>query len=543
MSRELVHNSHYKEDKSFFGKLKRGFKKGFQYVTGTYSTHANIESREKMFEENQKLQVLSAKYNRETSVKLQQANAALQKDLQDRHLRFQKLENKANRQTQLQVAALASETMRYEGEQNRFLQSELAQLQRQLIAAEGEKNRSLQRDLQTLNHAFQESQGQLNRTHAQKLLELQLEYQRHLQLELKEIEYEYAVMLANIRREQEWQNIEKKRQIDNMPLRMLLQDILGATDSSRKVQPLYIFFSPSKLQYDEKGRDMSKKIDIENLAGEYIRDIVSIYTENGRAVSVKGGAWKSKQDKSETAIQSIFNLFNSESMLILEANEEQQNYQINVGSWAANAAEARYQTFLSFSWKEILYECMYVNAPIRYAKIQKLAKYKNLEKIKGLKLEDIKKIQNNYDIFQTINELIAEGIKDEFEYDFFKFEETAKDIETLRSCLALYHSLTIALMIDQHFLLNMPPSLRQAPLLPQIFDKHIADAGVPSELVVKLWLPALVDAYKACYDYLSHETAAWAEELRVELIETLTYFKDKKYALEVLVETLEKENV
>ncbi|NJL43622.1 MAG: tetratricopeptide repeat protein, partial [Pseudanabaena sp. SU_2_4] len=219
------------------------------------------------------------------------------------------------------------------------------------------------------------------------------------------------------------------------------------------------------------------------------------YATQGRPVQLLARDWFSSTFSGKAAINDLFTLLKTESILALESDVFAETLYLHLGYWGFSCADYRYQP----SALEIdLRECL-----------NSFAKKSAMDWWKGLKQSTAKGISpeqysQNYDP-GTVQIFIDNLKAIEQEQKVRQSGMTAnpldllytfqpQDFTRLREHIANFYCILLGLHLDEYFLLNLMPKSRLRPLLPQMLSRLVADmppqeiAQVEKQIVMRYQL-------------------------------------------------------
>lgn len=448
---------------------------------------------------------------------------------QMRQFEFSAWESEKSRALQADLAQFNQDFQRSENDKNRVLQVYLAQTNAQAVAIQGQLNREFQEKLQRLNLDFQKNENQLNRNHALQLAEFHaqlqvymFERQKESQLSMKEMDMKYALQLRQEDRKHALEMLRQNRQAQKLPICLCAEDILSGKHHEEEV---FLMISPFSLQFDVPNASSSSLPTMEKGLEHGLRQLCELYKANGQSVSFKGGVWDTKVKRAEAAMQFVFNELRSESVIVLESSLEGEKFHLNLACWSKISPTFRYQTVLNLAWRDIL-----IN-------LTKIRTAEQIEAYKGIDENELKLFLGdkpflNYKHNSMILRL-AERMKNIQTTNYFSASE---DFAAFEKWLVAYHNLVAGIYIDEHFLLNVAPSVRKRPLLPKLLKEM---AKTLPEGFLDYVAPLLVTTYEMFYQILEKEEPHWAAELRLDLAHTLAHLSDKSFAKKYIIASLE----
>lgn len=522
-----------KSEKGLWGKVWNGVKAVFvpQVYQADRIAETQRDNTERVIESNQQLEKSRQAFRK--------AELELQESQRRDNLFFQAEQNKKNRELQVALAEFNRQTIAFEGKQNRQLQAYLAELNREAVAYEGRMNRQLQAELAELNRMFQANEGKLNREHSLKLelfrANLQkwmFEQQKALQLQLKQIDAEIARELRLEDRKTVVVGIRERRQLDNLPICLLSEQILDSSDDI--LIPLRIFFSPPHLHFNRAGNpnDIAMRFSqleialAEQAFARYLHTFFEKYSFQNRPIEFFDGAWTNANIRNYTAVRAMFYELKTEPVIILESLIQGLVFDLRFAFWGVNWAKPRYKIANSLSWLETLYD---------FTKIRTL-RWKEKQDSLGKNEEEIKrkfgsKIVEGYlinlEIIKREKQCIEDG--DDPSDIFRSYVVSEKDYENLCQFLATIHCLIAGLLADEYFLVHVPPQVRQRPLLPTLLPELLKDVPEDSS---QEFIEIAVEFYKTLYEYIEQSESNWIPELRLDLALSLFKLDNKEFAKE-----------
>ncbi|MCP4345389.1 MAG: SUMF1/EgtB/PvdO family nonheme iron enzyme [Desulfobacterales bacterium] len=497
-----------------------------------------------------------------------QAIAERRDELQKAQLQMQYMQFKERETNLAEMERLRRELRENEGNENRRLQEKLARLSREnntdlakfkanidlIIQEESQRFQAEQADLNRrfqahLAESNQERQKELTEFRAkvdmaiqEKNLDFQrwsLEQQKELQLQLKSADTELARELRAYDRETSVKIIEEKKKIDNSPIWLVADQIVGASLEKEPV-PLRIFLSPPVLPYDRHVRPEGTKAfpEMADYLAESLRQFFSNYSAQGRNTDFLYGAWISNFFHGEAATLSMFDALKSESVLILESSVEGEYFNLRFGYWGPGYGKYRYQSIVSgLSWREALND---------FAKARALKWYKRKEEWtnsgknpadfdKRYGAETVKRFMSNLEILEREQQCIEDGDDpNEIERPYSLHKQ---DYEELKRFIAACHCLAAGLLADEYYLADVPPENRCRPLFPELLPELLK--SIPGQEASGL-IELVVSYYRNIYEYLSQYESCWIPEISLDLAKSLTALPDKKWARDQVVYSVQK---
>ncbi|OQW92405.1 MAG: hypothetical protein BWK78_01800 [Thiotrichaceae bacterium IS1] len=518
--------------KSVLGKIWSGAISSLKavFLPWVYTADSSIENQ-------RALEISRQAHNKELEAQRQvfrKAELELSEWQRRNNLSFQAIQNEHHRDLQRETARLQHDTTTTEGRFNRQVQKELAEAQRLLTTVEGDKNRQLQEYLAQLQRELTANEGQLNREQSLNLemirVEMQrwiIEQQKALQLKIKEIDVKLAWELREYDRRTALNNIREQRRLNNLPICLLAEDILGKESTSPL--PLRVFISPPSIRYDRSGSgnragesELSRYFPLMEQALEReLRAFCNHYVNHNRPLNPMGGAWTSKAFHGETAALAMFNELHTEPVLILESAPEGSKFDLNCAFWGMNWKKPLYHTALSVDWHESLYELAKIRT-LQWQEKQVGKTQTQLEEQFGK--EVVARYQHNLKMIEREQRCVADGM-DLKDIDR-PYHIASKDSERFAHFLTTCHCLYTGMFADEYFLVHVPPTVRQPPLLPTLLPELLKE--VPKELIPDL-VSIMVTFYEFLYEKLGEELIAWKPQLYLELAESLIVLSDQSW--------------
>jgi formylglycine-generating enzyme required for sulfatase activity len=404
------------------------------------------------------------------------------------------------------------------------LQVDLAELSREFTQHENVLNRELQVRLVELTHAAQAQQGEISRAFAEKIelfkADLQkylFDKQRELQLELKDVDIALARELRQFDRATAISVIAAQKRGTHSPLWVVVEDLLSRGNTPGLL-PLHIFCSPPTIAHDPKKDTPDTKgfPNVEQHLEQELRRLFQHYESQGRSTDYIARAWTSKQYGSESAARQIFLGLKSEPTLILESTLDGENLSISFAYWGLGYVKERYETLMTFSWLEALYDIVKERTEIWFSK-RTAEGTTEAEWIAEYSEEFVRKYQANQAIIEREQRWLERG-EDLREMHNRNYHIVPRDWDELKRLVSLCHCTIAGWISDEYFLLDVNPNLRQMPLLPDILPKLLTGM---SESVAQQFIDTSVNVYQRLYQQLLGDMPDWEAELRLELATSL----------------------
>jgi TPR repeat protein len=372
-------------------------------------------------------------------------------------------------------------------------------------SVEAERNRIAQLENNQAQHVFTGQENAYNRASTRANLLTQLDAQRALQLEIKQLDAELARELKRFDRETALNQMKEQRRNQNNPLVNHVEDLLTG-------EMLHVFFAPPTVRGDKNAVEQTLKVS-ETLLASALRDFLESFKKANRAVVFHGGQWQTRAVHSETAARNIHRELKSEATIILETFSEGNFYHIHVAFWAENWADVRYQRIFSFDWTEVLKLFAKVNTLKRqqealadedfidfYGKPAFDTYKRNLDTI-GKEERARRARLSEKDIKRNISS---------------KYIPNQDDQESVIEYIKLHHAFAIGALMDEYYLLHAALEQRRPPLLPQLLPHLLEDYELPAAQKETL-LTQLADFYTQLYDLVRQNGETWLPEQYLKL--------------------------
>jgi hypothetical protein len=283
------------------------------------------------------------------------------------------------------------------------------------------------------------------------------------------------------------------------------------------ILPLHIFCSPPTIAYDRKDTPDPKGFpNVEQHLEQELRLLFQKYETQGRSTDYLAKAWTSKQFGSESAARHIFHSLKSEPTLILESTLDGENLSISFAYWGLGYVKGRYETLMTFSWREALYDIAKERTEIWFRQ-RKAEGTTEAEWIAHYGEELFQKYQANQAIIEREQRWLERG-DDVREMHNRNYHILPRDWDALKRLVSLCHCTIAGWISDEYFLLDVSSNLRQLPLLPDILPGLLTGM---SESVAQQFIDTSVNVYQRLYQQLLGEMPDWEAELRLELATSL----------------------
>jgi len=363
-----------------------------------------------------------------------------------------------------------------------------------------------------------------------------LQKQRKLELELKQLDALLAKEIALYNRETAILAIQEQKRLDNSPILMLAEDFLKQTDFTEPFQPLQVFLLPPTNHSDYQNipdqQNPGFPINQETLES-YLRNFLEKYTETGRTISFRGGAWKSNLFRAETAAHNLFLILKPIPTLILDSVAPDRYFHSRLGFWSGNFDQLRYKSIIrDLPWQEILYSFAKIRAKNWLIEVQ--TRIQNGETEASIYAEysqvTLENYHHNLQILEREEKYLARGGKDITRMDDRDYQIHSSDYEDFGKFIGLCHQLIAGLIADEYFLIHVPVAVRQMPLLPTLLPAMFESMPILEETPL---IEIMVNFYNNLYDtFLEKNESAWLADLRLRLAECLLVLSDKQWVVD-----------
>ncbi|MFW6358333.1 MAG: WD40 repeat domain-containing protein [Chroococcales cyanobacterium] len=353
------------------------------------------------------------------------------------------------------------------------------------------------------------------------LQQVGFEQQKALQQQLVAYQRETLFHLAGSQRETALKLPEVSKILENWPLRLFPSQLLE-TSPSTEILPLRIFFAPPQVQFESVDQFKNKLPEIELRLAQALREFLGKnypLSSRVRPTEFIGGAWESKRFHSEASIKALFGFLKSEPTLILESEIEGDYLNFRMAYWGLGQKNYSYQTLLSFSYREFLYNSAKARAKQWKSIRDKLLAF-------GKTREEIERLGGtNYSNLTVLEEeelLESAGINPAhlaLEYSIGNAE-----CEDLLNFLTLCHCLVAGWVADIHHLTHSD----SLPLLPELLPNLIQDSFKDS--LMKSLIQTTVASYSTMLSSLAQKRPYWQPELALKLAQSLAKLPDKSWA-------------
>ncbi|HEY9812254.1 MAG TPA: tetratricopeptide repeat protein, partial [Candidatus Sericytochromatia bacterium] len=354
-------------------------------------------------------------------------------------------------------------------------------------------------------------------------LSWKLEQEKHIQLEILELNHQLQRQLIIEQRKISLKIVEDQKQLENLAIWLIASDILKS-ESDDNIIPLRVFLAPPKFQFERFSHandDTNIFPNIELTLAEGLRQFFRNYSNSGKTVDFLAGAWVSKSFHSEASIKALFSVLKSEPTLVLESEVDGDYLNFRIAYWGLNWSKYRYDPIISrLPYREILYESA-KNRARKWREIRaKLiaAGVSESEADKTYGKDNIK----NWESLQLEEQLQQAGIPTkELAVKYFI---NKKDVEELGQFLIICHCLFAGLIADEYFLFQHNFS----PLLPSLLPG--LTENVPEQAVAHNLIKSVVWYFQKIYQTLESTRAILIPELALELALSLVELPNKSWA-------------
>jgi hypothetical protein len=420
---------------------------------------------------------------------------------------------------------------------NTAQQERLEDKRQQMQVAQMKLNYLQQRE----NREFQAEQSRLSREHQaelerfrqqvqQEISERNLQFQgwklgkeQELQRELANYNREIQQLIAAFQRETSLKLPEVNKLYETWPLRIVPLQILNDQPCGGN-PPLKVIIAPPEVDFDKFGATVTGVPKLEKGLAEGLRHFFGKHyplEHAQRPVEFLGGAWDAKRFHGETSIKALFNMLNSEALLVLESEIDGDYLNMRFAYWAAGQARYAYIPVVTrFHYRESVYES--AKARARKWKVPHDLLIQQGKNPKLLNELDT----HNLEVLQEDEQMAGYGV--DITQLPPRYKLRAEDFEPLNQFLLLNHRLVAGLMSDMHHLLQHDT----APILPHWLQELIAD-GVAPEV-----LQPVVDAFRTVLQGLATDRPAWVADLGLDLAISLAQLPNKAWAQMVLSDSL-----
>ena len=354
-------------------------------------------------------------------------------------------------------------------------------------------------------------------------LSWKLEQEKHIQLEILELNHQLQRQLIIEQRKISLKIVEDQKQLENLAIWLIASDILKS-ESDDNIIPLRVFLAPPKFQFERfshanDGTNIFPNIEL--TLAEGLRQFFRNYSNSGKTVDFLAGAWVSKSFHSEASIKALFSVLKSEPTLVLESEVDGDYLNFRIAYWGLNWSKYRYDPIISrLPYREILYESA-KNRARKWREIRaKLiaAGVSESEADKTYGKDNIK----NWETLQLEEQLQQAGIPtQELAVKYFI---NKKDVEELGQFLIICHCLFAGLIADEYFLFQHNFS----PLLPSLLPG--LTENVPEQAVAHNLIESVVWYFQKIYQTLESTRAILIPELALELALSLVELPNKSLA-------------
>lgn len=451
------------------------------------------------------------------------------------------------RETQRMVVEsnLAMEASRQEMRVKEIEAQYLMSMQREKdTATRDELNREFQRQLTTVNHQHQykleefraEVSVQLQR-HNHDFQRWTIEKQRELQYELQSLNGQLQRELRQLDRAAELNRLEEQKKLNNSPLWLVASQIL-TSNVGQKV-PLRVLFSPpeaSNARVMVGNKPYHQFPESTEYITEAMRRTVETMKAGGRHIDLIDGAWQQKSQKGAAAAASVFEMLRSEPTLIIESSLEGEYLFIRLAYWGSGWENYRYRTIFSISWPETLNDLAKNRAEewCQHLVSWKVAGKPTSEFEKFYSAQTSDAMFANHEL--SIREAAARNAGVPVESEDFVYRWLKSDFNDLVEMVSALHCVTLGLLADEYFLIDVSAQERADPLLPAQLPGMLRK--LPRLLAGELMAMAAV-SYETLYNHLEQRDHLWRPAIKLDLAQCLLPLPDKRHARAALAASVE----
>ena len=403
--------------------------------------------------------------------------------------------------------------------------------QQRKIEDQRQKIQLIQMKQHYLQHQGNLKQSELNREH-QSQLELfqqevnilindknlafqtwKWEQEGKLQTQLAMYNRETQQLISQYQRETALKLPEVNKLYETWPLRIVPSQILQ--NNNQAITPLKIIIAPPKIDFDKFDTDADSSVPkLEKRISENLRQFLGQHyaLDSGKhPVEFIGGAWDAKRFHGESSIKALFSMLNSEPILVIESEIEDDLLNIRFAYWTAGHVHYQYTSVVT-GFK--FHDHVYTSAKQRAQEWKTthdllLAQKKDPSIFNALDTKNLK-------ILEEERELANVGV------DVSQFPSRYKlkndDFEVLIQFLQLNHCLIAGLVADTYYLLQYDV----APLVPSYLH-HISGALLPIDLIA-----SISNNYQLMLKGLQHDKPVLVCEIAIDLAIGFIDFKDNK---------------
>lgn len=228
---------------------------------------------------------------------------------------------------ELEMARFTSEQQRLLEEKCQQAQQEINERNLQFQGEESDKARELLNELALRNHEMRQLE----------MRQLMITFQREATLKLPEVNTLY----------------------ETWPLRIAPLQLLHDQPNVGN-PPLKVIIAPPEVDSDKFGGMVAGVPKLEKGLAEGLRNFLGEHyplEHAQRSVEFLGGAWDAQRFHGEVSINALFNMLNSEAMLVLESEIDGGYFNMRVLYWAAGQARYTYApVVIRFPYRELVYE-------------------------------------------------------------------------------------------------------------------------------------------------------------------------------------------
>jgi hypothetical protein len=410
-------------------------------------------------------------------------------------------------------------------------QIQLAQMKLSILQQKDDQEFELQ--LAQLNHEYarklEEFRQNVNWEINQRNLDFQkwrFEEEKQLQLQILALRQNFDQQLAIFQRETALQSIETKKRSDNSPIWLVASDILHS-HTRDGITPLRIFIAPPELDYDRfSNQNQSFRLEA-HLSEELRKFLDKNYSFNNeiRPTQLLDGAWASKRFRGGASIHALYTELKSVPILVLESEVDGDYINFRFAYWGLMQSQYIYKTVISrLPFKEILYE---------FAKSRALKWRETRNQLikQGMKPDEVDNVEKesafNLQLLEQEEKLKAGGIDTRELSIYHDYKINKNDFEALCQLLVICHCLITGFVADIYFLTdstNIPPLLPQ--LIPDLLN-NIPDSRLTEEII-----HMVVSGYQSFYEILQAKVPNLIPDLMLQLVQSLTQLPNKSFAKE-----------
>ncbi|OQW89016.1 MAG: hypothetical protein BWK78_07805 [Thiotrichaceae bacterium IS1] len=487
-------------------------------------------------------QLKLAYLNIESQVQLEKRRQEFQLESQERQQQFQKDLTYLNIEAQAQLAKRRQEfELGLQERQQQFqermeylrfgqqvtLEKARQEFQVRFNALQFEQQKEIQTFIQNVQLAINQKNLDFQRW--------RFEQETVLQQQLAEYNRQTQLLVAHYQRETALKLPEANKLFENWPLRIVPAQILNS-HHEENVIPLRIIISPPSVEFDKfEHTDKQNFPKIEKRLAEGLRQLLNQHyplQSPVRPTELLDGAWDSGRFHGGASIKGLFSLLQSEPTLVLESEVDSDYLNFRLAYWSVGQGNYQYDSLISkLPYRDILF------ASAKQRALQWKTEVRDKLVAKGMSLKEIDERYDHTQLHGAYNATNLVILEEEEEFAKLgipiarQYRLEPKDWEVLCQVLETYHCIVTGVMADIHHLIHNNTPLLFPKVLPQWLKN---EALLPTESILQ-WV---VSSYQEVFNMLAMERAYQIPEWTLQLAEGLVKFGDKRWAWELVKDSL-----